>query len=174
MELRRRWSKRRIDELSTWRKERQVLAAEHKENSQQRQELTDLAAALEEDKRVLAEKTLALEQYRQEILGTPQNAATERRLERLRRRWITLNAEAIRAATKEKESVKAVINVLEARLADLHARADMVAKSETALIESQTAWDHKQALADARQSRLQQELQNAETQCKLADQQVAP
>ncbi len=173
MELRRRWSKRRIDELSAGRKERQLLVTNLRQNSQHRQELADLATALAEDKRIIAEKSLALEQHRQEILGKPVNAATERRLERLRRRWITFNAEAIRAAAKEKESVKTVIAVLEARLAELHARADLVAISEAELVESQTAWDHKQVLADARQSRLLQELQNAESQCKLADQQVA-
>ncbi len=173
VELRQRWTQRRRQELAKIRAERQSLEEARKENGQHRLVLVDQAAALEADKRILAEKSLALEQYRQEFVTKGNSAAVERRLERLRRRWVTLNATSIRLAQKERESFKAVLQSLEVRFANLQTRADMVVQVEADLIEKQTAWEHKQALATARQTRMQHELRSAEAQRHLSDQQVA-
>ena len=93
MELRRRWTKRRSDELATWRKERQLLKAGHQENSQKRQELADLSARRSKKTSAsVAEKALALEQYRcRKSWARSENAATEAAgCRTFARRWITL------------------------------------------------------------------------------------
>jgi pSer/pThr/pTyr-binding forkhead associated (FHA) protein len=173
VDLRQRWAKRRRQELEKLRTERQGMESLRKENGQQRQLLLDQAASLEVDKRALAEKALVLEQYRKEFLCKVNNPGVERRLERLRRRWITLNATAIRAAAREREALKTALEALKGRHAELHNRADAVAQAEVDLIEKQTDWEHRQALADARQTRIQHELQSAEAQRNLSEQQVA-
>ena len=174
VDLRHRWAKRRRQELEKLRDERQSFESLRKEFGQQRLQLTEQTTALEEEKRILAEKALALEQYRKEFLSKgEENPAAERRIERLRRRWITQNASAIRATTKDREHLQAELTALEARHADLQKRADALSQAELDLTEKMTAWEHKQALAAARQTRIQLELQSAEAQRQLFEQQVA-
>src|SRR5207302_8569122 len=115
----------------------------------------------------------ALETYRQEVFGKAASPGARRRLERLRRRWITVNAAAIRAAVRERESLKAILLILEERLGERHQRAEAVAQAQADLSERQASWEHNQPLVAPRQSRLQHELQSAESQRKASEQQVA-
>src|SRR5204863_4675650 len=152
VDLRQRWATRRQQELVKLREERLGLDATRKALGRQRLALADQTAILERDKRIVAEKSLALERHRQELLAKASPAA-QRRLERLRRRWIALNAAAIRAAARERESFKAILLALEERLDELHQRAEAVAQAEADLAQRQTSWEHKQTLVAARQSR---------------------
>jgi chromosome segregation ATPase len=173
VELRQRWAQRRQEELLKLHQDREDLDATRQALSRQRRALAEQTAVLETDKRVLAEKSLALEQYRQEFLATTQSPAAQRRLERLRRRWITLHAAAIRAASRERASLQATALALDERLDELRQRADAVAKGEAQLNERQTSWEHKQTLVAARQSRLQHDLHSAQAQRNVFEQQVA-
>jgi hypothetical protein len=172
-DLRQRWSKRRRLELERLRGERQVLDEIRQENDRQRLLLMDQTTSLEAEKRALAEKSLALEQHRQELLAKTDSAGAERRLERLRRRWLALHATAIRAAGRERDSLKGALLALASRHAELRERADRVAQAEADLALQQAAWEHQQTLAAARQARMQHGIQSAEAQRSLADQQVA-
>lgn len=173
VDVRQRWDRRRRQELDKLGAERQSLDNQRREYLAQRQELRDRTTALEEEKRILAEKAMALEHYRQEFLTKAENPAAERRIERLRRRWITQNANIIRATLRDREALEAELAALEARHAELLKRAEEVAKSEVELTEKQAAWEHKQALALARQTRIQNQLQNSEAQRSISEQQVA-
>ncbi len=173
VDLRQRWAKRRRQELEKLRGERDALEVVRKETGQQRLVLADQTSALEAEKRIIAEKVLALEQYRKEFLSKVENPAAERRLERLRCRWVTLNASSIRTATREREAVKTMLETLEDRFGALQQRSDAIAQTELEFIEKQNAWEHKQALAASRQTRIQHELQMAEAQRNLSEQQVA-
>lgn len=172
VDLRHRWAKRRRLEMEKLREDRTKLEVVRKEFGQQRLQLAEQVTALEEEKRILAEKALTLEVYRKEFLSKVENPAAERRIERLRRRWLTQNAATIRAATRERETLKNELVSLENRHADLQKRADALSRAEFELAEKMTAWEHKQALAATRQTRLQHELQNSEAQKKLFEQQL--
>jgi hypothetical protein len=173
VDVRQRWATRRRDELEKLLADQQALETARREQSRQRLALADQTTALEGAKRILAEKCLALEQYRREFLTNGKNPTAPRRLERLRRRWITLNASAIRAAARERESLKAVLLILDERFGELQKRAELLGQAEADLVEKQTSWEHKRTLHAARQGRIQHELQSAEAQRKVAGQEVA-
>ena len=99
--------------------------------------------------------------------GEPQ---AERRLERLRRRWITQNADAIRAFQRERTTLQNELLTLEARYDALQQRSVTLKAAEAALADKQSAWEEKHLHAEARERRLEQELQHAETQRELAQQ----
>jgi chromosome segregation ATPase len=165
VETRQTWAKRRRTELERLRREREVCEHQRQQLSVLRQEFVRRTGALEEHKRILAEKALALEQVRRDCLTKAEDApAAERKIERLRRRWLTQNTLAIRAIANERKGLQEELTRLEARHVELERRAEEVAGAGAAVAEKLTAWEHKQALAAARQARLQQELQTAHAQ----------
>src|SRR5262249_7682659 len=118
-ELRQRWAKRRRQELEQLQADRAALETVGREHHRLRLEVTERAAAQAAEKRVLAEKILALEQFRQEFLAKTGNPNSVRRIERLRRRWLTQNAAAIRGAARERAALGQEILELQDRHADL-------------------------------------------------------
>ncbi len=171
--LQQRWSKRRQDETRQLKAERQATESLRREYAALRNDVETRQARLEEEKRVLAEKSLAIEQYRQTWLTRGgEGPAAERRIERLRRRWVTQNAAAIQAATQERERVQAELSAVDEKWAKLQQRAEEVKKAEAELAERRTAWEHKQILAAARHARMSQELQAALAQKSNTDQEL--
>ena len=123
------------------------------------------AAGLVEEKRRLTEKSLALEQLRQElVVRTGDAAKAERRIVRLRRRWLAQNATALRAATRARDALQADLATLNSRAGDLEERAAAFAQADADLAEKMAAWEHKQILANTRHARMQHELQIAQAQ----------
>ena len=84
VDLRQRWAGRRRQELEKLREEQQAVKALRREHAQQRRLLMEQANAMEAERRMVAEKSLALEQYRKEFLAKVASPAAEHRLERLR------------------------------------------------------------------------------------------
>lgn len=174
VELRQRWAKRRKHEVDELASERDTLATFRKEFAKLRAELVKRAAALEEEKRALAEKSLALEQYREQTLrsaaGDPQ---AEQRLERMRRRWVTQNAEALRNVSRERAALYAELKAIERRYDELNRRAAETAAAAMELTEKQTAWDQQQMRLETERARLEGDLHNAQQQRLFAEQQLA-
>ncbi len=173
VELRQRWAKRRKREVDQLECQRIALGAFRKEIAKLRLEVTQRVAALDEEKRLLAEKALALEQYREQVLArSADDPQAERRLERLRRRWLTHNAEAIRQAGRERTALQAELRHLEQRYDALERRASEVAAAETELMEKQTAWEQQQVQTESQRARLEHDLQHAHAQRLVAEQQL--
>jgi hypothetical protein len=165
VELRQRWAKRRRQELDVVRAERAACEKLRQESNALREELWRRGNALEEDRRLLAEKTLALEHYRQQyVIRATDAVAAERRVERLRRRWATQNAEQIRNTTAERQALQGEIAALADRHAGLHKQMEALTVREANLAQRQTAWEEAQALAESRQAKLQQQLQSMQAQ----------
>ncbi len=171
-DLRLRWARCRQQEVEELRSERDTVEAFRKEFAKLRLELLHRAAALEEEKRALAEKSLALEQYREETLGRTGDPQAERRLERLRRRWVTQNAEAIRNISRERAALYAELKAVEQRYDELQRRAAELAEANAELTEKQTAWDEQQVVFEAHRARLENDLQHAQEQRVFAEQQL--
>ena len=130
------------------------------------------SAELEEEKRKLTEKTLALEQYRQEFFVRADHPHAERRLERLRRRWLAQNAAAVRNVTQQRETLQTELTAMQNHLNELLKRQQLVTQAEDELTDKQTTFEHQQALAAVRNARLEQDLQSAESQRQLIEQQL--
>lgn len=173
VELRQRWAKRRKQEVDELQSERSTLETFRKEFAKLRVELLKRATALEEEKRVIVEKTLALEQYREQTLSrADDDPQADRRLERLRRRWVTQNAEALRNLSRERAALYAELKAIEHRHEELQGRAAEIAAAEMELTEKQTAWDEQQVLLEAQHARLESDLHNAQEQRLFAEQQL--
>lgn len=174
VEIRRRWAKNRRQEVAKLQAERRACESLRQEYAVLRLEWQRRFTALEDEKRSVAEKSLALEQFRQETISHSGNSpAAEHRVERLRRNWLTQNAAAIRAVAEERKVLEAELADLEKRATQLQKRGDELVAAETAFAEKQAAWEHKQTLLAARQSQMQHELKMAQSQRQAAEQQLA-
>lgn len=164
-DLRQRWTKRRRQELDTLRAERATPERLRQKCAALRDELWKRGNALEEERRVLAEKTLALEQYRQQYVVRAADAATaERRVEKLRQRWVAQNANLVRATVAEREALHQEVARLNELHTSLHKHMESLTTREASLGQRQAAWEEAQALAESQQARLRQELQSMQGQ----------
>jgi chromosome segregation ATPase len=174
VEVRQRWAQRRRQELARLRGERANCERLRKELAVLREECLQYRSVLEEDKKTLTEKNLALEQFRNEMFARSGDSANaERRIERLRRRWLSQHAAAVRTLAQDRDTLQTELTALDARYKELEKQASEVLTAEANLAEKVTAFEHKQALANAKNARMQTELQNAEAQRSLADHELA-
>jgi len=165
VDVRQRWTKRRRKELEQLRADRAACDKLRREHAELLKDFENRSIAIEEEKRTLAEKALAFEQYRQEFLSRGGDSpAAERRIERLRRRWLTQNANIVRTILRERDSLQVEFARLDEKHAELQKRTDELGAAEAVFVEKQTAWEHKQILAASRQARMQQEVQKAMNQ----------
>jgi chromosome segregation ATPase len=173
VEIRQRWGKRRRKEIEQLRNERQALEKQRREHVAMQQQLEARMTRVEDERRSLAEKAIAFEQYRQQFLSRGgENPAAERRIERLRRRWVSQNANIVRVMLRERENLQAESATLDEKYAALQKQADHLASQEANLVEKQTAWEHKQILAASRHARMQQEVQKALNQHAATESQL--
>src|SRR5207302_527716 len=86
VDLRQHWAKRRRQEIDLLRADRASCEKLRQEHATLRQECWKQGLALQQQQRDLTEKTLALEEYRQQFILRSQNpAAVEAKLERMAR-----------------------------------------------------------------------------------------
>ena len=161
--LRQRWNRRRLQEMDDLRTRLALLDQQQKETAQRRSEWFDKAQQVEEEKRILAEKSLALEQYRQEIFFRAKDPAAQHRVERLRRRWLSLHAALIRSAKNEREAARKELAEVELQATELLERRSQWSRTEIELAEKQSLLDEKDAQLQARQVPLQGEWKSIQT-----------
>src|SRR5205085_168263 len=132
VDLRQRWARRRKQELEQLRAERAVCEQLRQEYATLRQEYWKRGLAVEERQRELAEKTLAVEEYRQHfILRAPDPAAVEGRLERIRKRWAQQNAAAMRETAEQFRRLHDEAAAVQQRGRELLKVAEELARRET-------------------------------------------
>jgi len=172
VDLRQSWARRRGQELEGLSAENRDLETIRQEQARRHLYLVEQAEILEKERRIIVEKSLSLELYRKEFLAKGDNPTIERRLERLRRRWITLNATAMRRVAQERQVLKDTLFHLEKRFADLKKRLEYVGRKEVEIGEKQSILDLTQVQEATRWDRMQHALQFAEAQRQTAEQQV--
>lgn len=163
-QLRQRWNYRRQQEIEQLQTDRTLLARAQNEAHAERVLLFQKNQQLAEEKRILAEKALALEQYRQEVFLRSKDPAAQRRVERLRRRWLALNAALIANAKSERKSTKKEMASLEACRTQLMEQLISLTQNERALAETQSLLNEREAVLTTRQMYIEQELRNLESQ----------
>jgi pSer/pThr/pTyr-binding forkhead associated (FHA) protein len=172
--LRQRWTGRRRQELQQLRDERAACEKLRHEYASLRQECWKRGLAHEQQQRELAEQTLALEEYRQQlVVHAPNAAAVENKLERLRKRWAHEHAAAMRETTEQFQQLHQEAALLQQRGRDLLKVAEELTTREATLVQRQTAWEEQLMQAEAQQERLQQQLQSTQVQRDRTDRHVA-
>jgi hypothetical protein len=174
VDLRQRWAKRRRQEIELLRTERACCEKLRRECTVLRQEAWRRGLAAEETRRELAEKVLALEEVREQlVLRSPDAAATEGRIDRVRQRWTQEHAAAARETADHYRRLQEESAAMQQRGRELFRAADELAAREAALAQRQSAWEESLALAEAEQARLRQRLDSALVQRDRYDRQIA-
>jgi len=156
--LRERWNRRRQEEVEQLRAQRASLQQQHAEAQNVRLATFEKTQKLEEQNRILAERSLALEQYRQEVFFRAKDPAAQRRVERLRRRWLTTNAGLIRDAKNERIATQKEWVQLESQRVELVQATSQLKQSEAVLAEKKTLLEESETLLKGREAQLEQQL----------------
>ncbi len=151
--VKQRWNRRRQEETERLHHHRVKLDGEHREVAQQRKAVLDKSQKLDEERRILAEKALALEQYRQEVFDRANDPAASKRIERLRRRWLAVNAALIRNAKAERDAAIREIDRMETLREELTKQIRQVLSAEAALTENRNLVDERELKLKHRQMR---------------------
>jgi hypothetical protein len=160
VDLRQRWAKRRRRELELIQGERAACEKVRHQYVTLREERRRRSWELEEERSRLTAKALAIEQHQRECLSRGGDApAAERRIERLRRRWLTDHAASLRTLKSDRDAFQAEAERLEEQHRELQKRSNKLEAEQAALGERETAWEHKQTVLEVEHSRLRQELQ---------------
>jgi len=158
--LRQRWTQRRQKEVAALRGELSRCAAARRQFAALWEECLNHGAALEQQQRAAAERALALEQYRLEVIGrAPDAAAAEKRLERLRRRCAAPTVAARRNLDRERQALDGEHKRLQELAGVMDQHTASLAEREAELARRLAEWEHSTAAADEARDRLQVELQ---------------
>jgi pSer/pThr/pTyr-binding forkhead associated (FHA) protein len=158
--VRKRWEKRRRQELHSLKSNLDAAEKIRKEFLALREDWLGRSQELEKQEREVAERKLAVEQYRKEsICQSANSAAGEKHLERLRRQWAALSQAAERNLGQSRQALQAELDRLEERYQEWNAHAHQVAARETRLAELQTALEAEQARVKDKYNQMRQRVQ---------------
>jgi hypothetical protein len=172
--LRERWEKSRRHELSRLRAGLAAAHQLHEQYAALRDEWFRRNELLEAKERSLADKALALEQYRQECLGKADDApAAEQRLTHLRRRWTTLHQAAEKKFHRDRQAFRAEMAQFEARNQQVEKLARELAAQEAKLTGQQVLWEQEKLQAQTRLDQMARNLQSLQSQRHADERQLA-
>jgi pSer/pThr/pTyr-binding forkhead associated (FHA) protein len=158
-EIRQRWAGRRRGEVERLRTEQAACQEAQRHFTTLWEEYFRRNVVVEQEQRALAERALAMEQYRLELIGRAGDRDTaERRLEHLRRRLASYHAAAQRQLVRERQALEGEVIRLEERARQAHDQALSVARREADLADGRMAWEQEQRQADEVRTRLHIEL----------------
>src|SRR5262249_37994591 len=133
-------------QISRVRSQRSACEELRRESEALRQEWLRRTMIFAKEQRGLAERALALEQYRQQCISRATNPkAAEKRLERLRRRWATRGASAERALEQERRFLQTQAARLEEQRRQVQEDAEGLSTQLAELSQRQAAWQQQQS-----------------------------
>jgi hypothetical protein len=160
--LRERWMEQRRQEVEQVRELRAALENDHAELRARRLAMFEQSQQMAEEKRALSEKMLALEHYRQEVLLRTKDPDSQQRLEGLRRRWLTLNAELLRQVKNEAAAAQGELGRIETERTALAQLREQTVESDQKLTEKLSLFEEKEIALNARQALFEQRLASLE------------
>jgi chromosome segregation ATPase len=173
IELGQRWQERRHRLLERLRQDRDRCEELRLEWAALREECRRRGEVLDREKRALAERALALEQYRQECVSKSSNPrAAERRLERLRKRLVSQSANAMRQITRERLALEKDLAKADERARQLKRQFDALAAAETEFTARQETREKQESSFNHEQEKLRFELNNYQNQRTCYEQQL--
>jgi hypothetical protein len=171
--LREKWEKRRRQELARFQAGFATAEKLRQEYAALREEWLRRNELLMEKERDLAEKALAIEQYRQECIGqSPDSPAAAKRLGRLRRHWAALFEAAERTLCQEQQAFRRDMARSEEHHRHIEKLALATADQEAKLASRLTAWEHEQAQAQTRLDQMTRQLESLHSQRHRDEQQL--
>jgi hypothetical protein len=171
--LRDRWAARRKREQEQLRAERAATEKLRQEWMTLREQWYRRAAALEDQARALAEKELALERHRQQVLTlAPDAAAAERAIELLRRRLSRQNAAAARRHAQAQRKLHTELAQLKSGFASLHQQADALIEREIGLAEQETILEEQKTRDQSDQLQGEARMRRLRAQHDIYEQQI--
>lgn len=173
-ELRRRWTERHQRLAGRLRDELAACATLRREWAKLREQWLRRNAGIEQAQRSLAEKALALEQYRQECVSQAANPrVADRRIQRLRRRWTALSAKTAKTLSRERQRLEAEVAALDERQRAWLQHAQEVVVREAECARQRLDADAHAAAADDEHARLLREMQKLYRQRDHGERHVA-
>jgi chromosome segregation ATPase len=172
-DLRARWARRRQRQVGWLRAQRNVCAELRRESETLRHEWLRRSTLLGKEQRALAERALALEQYRQRwIARAAKPKAAEKRLERLRRRSAALTAEAERTLAQQRKSLESQAARLEERARQVQQDANETHAREAELSAQQDVWEQEQLHEKSVREKMRQEVESLRQQRHASEQRM--
>jgi chromosome segregation ATPase len=156
---------------------REIVEMEEKERVEftlLRSQWLHRSATLEAEWQELAQRSLALEQYRQKYLAkTNDSAVAEKRLGQLQKRWDRHFHQAAAELSRHRQAMQNEALQLEERCQDLKQWRDALAHRESALADQEKALEIDRILAQSAVSQQEQKMQSLQTQCAFYEQQLS-
>ena len=160
-QLRNRWNHRRQEEIGQLQSSRASLTREQSETTAPCAELFAKSRRLAGYERSLAEKSLAVEQFWQEISVRAKDPEAQGRVDGLRRTWLTVNAALVDDAKNERAAVTKELERLEQLRVHLQEQATRLTNHGAAMAEKYSLLDEREVILKNRQNLLDDEF------CKL-------
>jgi chromosome segregation ATPase len=146
---RERWHERRRSQVVRIRKIMASYRQLERDCFVQREQWLQRRLMLDQEQRSLAERALALEQFRQECIVRSHNPkAAEKRLEQLRRRCAAAYASAERTLARERQVLSSEANRLDQRSGELDQEMHDLNGKMAEFSEVQAAWEQQQTLME--------------------------
>jgi hypothetical protein len=161
-ELRRQWNGKRRRETEALRVERQGIEQLRQELGRAREELARQTQQFDEQRRVMVEQALAARDRPGEV-----------GMEQLRRRWLAQNAMVLRTLKQQRVALKKELGALIEMRRDLSAKADQMTAAQIDLQEKATALEHREAILDANEVHLDQQMKSGEGQRRHTERRLA-
>lgn len=171
--VQKRWTDRRRQEVEWLQAERTACGKLRREYAGLRDDWLRRSAVLEKEERDLAERALALEQYRQEYLSQANDAAgAQRRLEKLRRRWEALSTTAAKELAEQRKALEEEAASLDEQHSRLQKHSARVEQREEELGRQQLHFEQKDLLCEDELARLRNDLTCTQAQRQRYEKQV--
>lgn len=171
--LRQRWQERRHQEVERLQSLLSITDKLRQECAKLRDGWLQRSAALEKDRRELAARSVAFEEFRdQQLRNSRGREGSESLLEQLRQRWSAEFIEAAQPLMREYKELEARARGIEERFARLHEDAAQVVALEADFARRDTDREHAELLAESQYVKLRQELQRLHNQAEVYDRQV--
>ena len=173
-ELRRQWTERRHQEVSRLHEEFNLLKKLTPPPAPLRAEWVRQHARVADRQRDLAERALALEQYKQQyVVSSGHPAVAEKHIQLLRREWTDASA----SARQELASDRKTLDFQMSRLQELFRRtrklAGEVAVRAAHQSEREAAEEHKEALTASDSAKIRQELRSLRAHRAVSEREIA-
>jgi pSer/pThr/pTyr-binding forkhead associated (FHA) protein len=162
-ELRRKWGRRRQQEVDALQSERQAAEQLRQEVARWRLDLVQQTRHLDEQARAMETEVVAL--------GLPDDGRVDR-AERACARWLAQHGDLLRTIERQRQGIRQEMQGLEARRGELCEQIERLARARAELQEQQAALDEREARLAANRARLEQEQKQAEARRVMAEQRL--
>jgi hypothetical protein len=173
-ELSRRCGELRKHEAEACQTSKETADRASEEYAALNQERRQMLRKLEEDRRTLTSKALAVEQFRQECLTKAGDvAAAERRMQLLQRRWSVEELEALRLSKRECDGLQEELAALRTRNEEQRQQLSRLQVEHQSLVTDRDQWEQDRLHSKLTHMQLREQLNGTISQRDQLEQRLA-